>query len=259
MRLSAWQKHSAKSFCGCFHVQASRTRWQKAKVRDLADESKGSGVGDGRVEDNQSEFGGGQSVENGPQMGQPFALQRFDNDLVAGIGRFSALAPLRQRLLWIEIERDHPFAGACGYLGEGRGKCRFSGTAFLREKSDAAHQATFCSAAVAASFRNSSAAERPDWESMPELPCEFGISMSTASVDTDLPRSTLICTLSGSNDRWRPISARISSRRTSSRSGCLQVLRSCASRICRRSRAMGAEPRRNNLKSFMLPSVQTAC
>src|SRR6516162_6580297 len=143
MRLSAW-------------LETQREKFLRLLPRPSESDALAEGKGPrprSRVEDNQGEFGGGQSVEYGPQMGQPFALQRFDNDLVAGIGRFSALAPLRQRLLWIEIERDHPFAGACGYLGEGRGKCRFSGTAFLREKSDAAHQATFCSAAVAASFR----------------------------------------------------------------------------------------------------------
>ena len=42
--------------------------------------------------------------------------------------------------------------------------------------------------------------------------------MSTASVDTDFPRSILICTLSGSNETCRPITASISSRRTLSRS-----------------------------------------
>ena len=53
----------------------------------------------------------------------------------------------------------------------------------------------------------------------PDIRSRFGISMSTASVDTDLPRSILICTLSGSNETCRPITAMISSRRTPSKSG----------------------------------------
>ena len=67
----------------------------------------------------------------------------------------------------------------------------------------------------------------------------FGTSMSTSSVDTLLPRSIRTMTFSGSSATCFETTARISSRRRPNRSGCPRNPRSCARRICSRSRATG--------------------
>src|SRR5262249_43284582 len=87
----------------------------------------------------------------------------------------------------------------------------------------------------------------------------LGTSISTSSVETSSPRSRRTTTLVGSSVTCFETTARISSRSTPSRSGCPRNPRSWASRICRRSRATGAEPLlpRSNLSRPMLmqPSV----
>jgi acyl-CoA synthetase (AMP-forming)/AMP-acid ligase II len=68
-----------------------------------------------------------------------------------------------------------------------------------------------------------------------------GNSISTSSVETCFPRSIRTMTLSGSSTTWRETTARISSRSCINRSGWpRRPPRSCASRICSRSRAIGA-------------------
>src|SRR5581483_2553210 len=246
--------HGAERGGGRLDVEPGRPRRQEAQIGGVGDQAHRGVVGAGGIEHREREADGCQALENGGEPRQAVALQRLDHDLMDDLGAGAALAPARQRALRIEIERDHLLTAG---RGRHRERCRqrgFAGAAFLREKRDAAHQAT----------RLFNAELLPSSVSllycgaMPAVRCPLGISMSTASVETDLPRSSLIWTLSGSNGTWRPITARISSRNTASRSGSVRALRSCASRICRRSRATGAEPPRNRLKSFMLPSVQTA-
>jgi hypothetical protein len=126
----------------------------------------------------------------------------------------------------------------------------------LREKCNGAHQITHWF--VVDKLLSSPTSNVSQLGRMATSDCRqpFGISMSTASVDADLQRLSLIRTFSGSNEICRPTSARISSRRTPSKSGWLHSTRSCASSIFRRSRAIGAEPRRKKWNRLMLPSVQ---
>src|SRR5258708_5815040 len=85
----------------------------------------------------------------------------------------------------------------------------------------------------------------------------LGTSISTSSVDTVLPLSILTMTFSGSSTTCRDTTVRISDRSSASRSGWPRKPRSCASRICNRSRATGAEAVRlpkSRRRSIMPPS-----
>src|SRR5258708_8460098 len=64
----------------------------------------------------------------------------------------------------------------------------------------------------------------------------LGTSMSTSSVDTVLPLSILTMTLSGSSTTCRDTTGTIPDGSTANRSGWPRKPRSCASRICNRSR-----------------------